>query len=303
MKNLLKLAMVDTCRQRHEDKTTLAAQMAIVADLGISLRNVQYSIKSLDELQDITSGFVKIREIQKEIVIALLSKPQTEEQILNEVSYLIHAPHDLQRRTLKTILRDMVQKHILETEEENGVTCYKPTQPHISLFDPTDLASRVSGLLTHIDAFNHTIGKPFFKTYSMSPNQARGLHKAINEFLHGTGNAYEHDCREEADVTKPYYYYMGSAPLSASGPRTNLSDAVIEVIRMRFRDPESPSMLRNYWYHLTPASAQAVFKELKRFVEQEATSASQNVSIHEAIPFTFYIGIADHPREHLTEEI
>jgi hypothetical protein len=303
MKNLLKLAMVDTCRKRHEDKTTLAAQMAIVAELGISLRNVQYSIKNLDELQDLNSGFVKVREIQKEIIISLLTKPQTEEQILAEVSYLIHAPHDLQKRTLRTILRDMVQKHTLSADTENGVTVYRTTQPHVSLFDPTDLASRVSGLLTHIDAFNHTIGKPFYRTYSMSPSQAQGLHKAINEFLHGTGNAYEHDCREEKSVTKPYYFYMGSAPLSNTELRRNLSDAVLEVIQMRFKDPESPSMLRNYWYHLTPASARAVFDELKRFIDREATAASLDEDNPAAVPFTFYIGLAEHHRDHSQEEI
>ena len=47
MKNLLKLAMVDTCRERHEDKSAFAAQMAIVTDLGISLRNRYFAIDFL----------------------------------------------------------------------------------------------------------------------------------------------------------------------------------------------------------------------------------------------------------------
>ena len=43
MKNLLKLAMVDVCKRRYEDKPPTALQLSVVADLGISLRNAQYS--------------------------------------------------------------------------------------------------------------------------------------------------------------------------------------------------------------------------------------------------------------------
>ncbi|MBU1881729.1 hypothetical protein KKA08_06810, partial [bacterium] len=87
MKNLLKLAMVDTCSKRHADKSAFAAQMAIVTELGISLRNVQYTLKSLDELQDLSGDLVKIREIQKEITVVLLREQQTFDQILAEISY------------------------------------------------------------------------------------------------------------------------------------------------------------------------------------------------------------------------
>ncbi|TKJ38428.1 hypothetical protein CEE37_12990 [candidate division LCP-89 bacterium B3_LCP] len=302
MKNLLKLAMVDTCHKRHEDKSTLAGQMAIVADLGISLRNVQYSLKALEEVQDLTSGFVKIREIQKEITIILLAEPQTEEQILHEISYLIHAPHDLQKRTLKTILRDMVKKDILRTSEENGATYFNASGPHISLFDTTDLSSRVSGLLTHINAYNNTIGRPLYKIFAVSHSQARGLHKAIHEFLLGTGNAYEHECSEANSVTKPYYFYIGSAPNKNPGTRPPISEAILEVIKARFNDPESTSMIRNHWYHLTPSAARCVYNEVRKFVEHEGILASQESDLREVHPFTFYFGLADRQRSDSIEE-
>lgn len=304
LKNLLKLAMVDVCWNKHTDKSALAAQMAVVADLGISLRNVQYALKTLDELEDLSTGFVKIREIQKEITIILLKQPQTADDILNEVSYLIHAPHDLQKRALKTILKDMEQKGIITETEENGKTYYKTTQPHVSLFDPTDLSARVSGMLTHIDAFNHTLGKPFLNTYFITAAQARGLQTAINEFLLGTGNAYELECSEAGAVTKPYYFYIGSAETMNPNGYSSMHRNVLEVIHARFNDQNSPSLLRNHWYHLTPASAHAVFADVRRFIEREGKSASLNGGeLQYRLPFSFYIGLADRQTGKPEEEI
>ena len=303
MKNLLKLAMIDVCRQRHAEKPALAAQMAVVADLGISLRNVQYALKTLDELSDFSTEFVKIREIQKEITVVLLKKPQTVEEIFAEVSYLIHAPYELQKRTLRTILQDMEQKGIITCEVENGKTYYKTVEHHVNLFDPSDLPARISGLLTQIDAFNHTVGQPYFQTRWLDPDQARGLQKAANEFLRGTGNAYEYECRENDLITKPYYFYLGSAPTTNPDRPISLPDAILEVIRARFADPDSPSILRNHWYHLTPASAQAVFDDVRHFIEREGESAGPQDSKDDAIPFTLYFGLADRQSGILREEI
>ncbi len=303
MKNLLKLAMVDTCRQKHADKSSFATQMAIVTDLGISLRNVQYTLKRLEDLKDISSDYVKIREIQKEITVTLLRAPQTDEEILAEVSYLIHAPHDLQKRTLRTILTDMVQKGVITAEVEDGITSYKTEKSHVDLFDMTDLSARVSGLLTHIDVFNHTVGKPVYKTFQLEEDQARGLQTAINEFLRGTGNALEHECREAKEVTKPYYFYLGSAPVPEMEHPPPLPDAILKVVQARFADPESASLLRNHWYQLTPASAKAVFNEVSSFLKREGVSAMNNGNAAKNDPFVFYFGMADRQLMKSEEEI
>jgi len=293
MKNLLKLAMVDTCSKRHADKSAFAAQMAIVTELGISLRNVQYTLKALEELQELSNDLVKIREVQKEITVVLLREQQTFDQILAEVSYLIHAPHELQRRTLKTILLDMEEKGIIISYEESGKTLYRTAETHVNLFDATDLSARVSGLLTHIDAFNQTVGGPTFKSFSMLPDQARGFQQAVNEFLRGTGNAYEHECRENLDITKPYYFYLGSSILNDQKSAKNISDAMLEVIRHRFQNPESVSLLRNHWYQLTPEKAQMVYHDVRNFIDRECGAASCEPGENGAAPFTIYFGLAD----------
>ena len=303
MKNLLKLAMVDVCRERHTDKSSFAAQMAIVTDLGISLRNVQYALKTLDELKDLSGGFAKIHQIQEEIVILLTRRPQTLDDILAEVSYLIHAPHDLQRRTLRSILKDLEHKGMISTILEDGITYYRPEQPHVNVFDPKDLSSRVSGLLTHIDAFNHTVGRPILRTYYLSPVQAGGLQTAINEFLLGTGNAYELECKETDSITKPYSYYLGCTPIIGRNSRLSVSDAILEVIHTRFTDSELPALARTHWYHLTPAISKAVFREVRNFIEREGISAGQESACKDAIPFAVYFGLADRKNMESNEEI
>jgi DNA-binding PadR family transcriptional regulator len=303
MKNLLKLAMVDTCWKRHADKSSFAAQMAIVTDLGISLRNVQYTLKALEDLQDLSSDLVKIREIQKEIVIILLREEQTLEGILAEVCYLIHAPHDLQKRTLHTILADMEQKGIIVSYEENDVKYYRTAETHVNLFDGTDLSARVSGLLTHIDAFNHTVGDPLFKVVKAHPDRARDLQQAINEFLRGTGNAFEHECRECEEITKPFYFYLGSSPLQGSARTVTISDALLGCIQTRFQDPDSASILRNHWYQLTPAKAQAVYDEVCAFALRECETADYFSDERGAIPFSLYFGLADRHIVQSGEEI
>ncbi len=303
MKNLLKLAMVDTCWKRHADKPSFAAQMAIVTDLGISLRNVQYTLKALEDLQDLSSDLVKIREIQKEIVIILLREAQTLEDILAEVTYLIHAPHDLQKRTLRAILTDMEQKGIIVSCEENGAKFYRTAKTHVNLFDGTDLSARVSGLLTHIDAFNHTIGDPFFRIIKVHPDRARDIQQAVNEFLRGTGNALEHECRENREVTKPFYFYLGSAEFRESQHEVTLSDAVLGCIQTRFQDPDSASILRNHWYQLTPAKARAVYEEVRAFALRECEAVEEASGERGAVPFSLYFGLADRHIVQSGEEI
>lgn len=303
MKNLLKLAMVDVCHQRYPDKSPISAQMAIVTDLGISLRNVQKTLKTLGELKNFADGFVRIRQIQAEIVLILTKQPQTFDEILPEVSYLIHAPYDLQKRTLRTILQDMEQKNIISKETANGRTIYKTNEPHVNLFDPTDLPARVSALLLQIDAFNHTISTPFLRVFSMSHDQAKGLQTAVNEFLRGTGNAYEHECREENSVTKPFDLYLGSAPTSRLNHPLSVADAILECISARFTEVNSPSLLRIHSYHLTPTTANTVFEEVRDFIEREGKSVSQSMNTIDITPFSFYFGLADQQSRSPAEEI
>lgn len=293
MKNLLKLAMVDVCRQKHVDKSSFAVQMAVVTELGISLRNVQYALKTLDELKDLPGGFARIRQIQEEIVILLTRRPQTLDDILAEVSYLIHAPHDLQRRTLRAILKDLEQKGTISSDRENGVVQYRAQQAHINVFDPSDLASRVSGLLTHIDAFNHPIGRPFLHVYYLDPVRAKDLQTAVNEFLRGTGDAYELECRESNAITKPYSFYLGSAPISNPSDGLTAADVLLELVHTRFTDSEAPALARTHWYHLTPAGSKAVYGDVLNFIEREGMAANRCSAKSGAIPVAIYFGLAD----------
>lgn len=301
MKTLLKLAMVDVCRQKHSSKSPSAIQLSVVADLGISLRNVQYSLKALEGQNDISGGFIKIRQIQREILILLSHCPQTLEQILAEVSFLIHAPYDLQKRTLRMVLRDLEQKGIIESESEGAQLTYRTAESHIDLYNPADLPTRLSGLLSHIDAYNNTIGEPLFSIFHLHPDQAEDLQTALNEFLRGTGNAYEMECRETESVTKPYYFYLGCAPVQRGREPCGISEAMLEVIQARFKEPDSPTLAKTHWYHLTPGIAQTVFNEVCDFLKREGTSAGKNANKNETIPFAFYFGLADNHVKKTTE--
>jgi hypothetical protein len=301
MKNLLKLAMVDVCSRQYEDKPISAAQMSVVADLGISLRNVQYSLKELDELNKVTNSFVKIRQLQREILTLLTEKSQTFQEILAEISYLIHAPYDMQKRSLKAVLKDLEQKGTITSEYLCGRTLYRTADRHVSLFDPTDITARLSGMLSHLDAFKHSIGEPALQVARMSAGQAEGIQRAIQEYLVGTGNAYELECKQLDLTTKPYHFYLGCAPVSNNRRPANVADAMLEVIHARFQEPDSPSMARTHWYHLNPGGADRVFREVSRFLarETEAARCAATNAVDES--YAFYFGLADRQAENSTE--
>jgi hypothetical protein len=301
MKNLLKLAMVDVCRRQYDEKPASAAQMAVVSDLGISLRNVQYSLKELDDLNKVTTSFVKVRQLHREILTLLTEKPQTFQQILAEISYLIHAPYDLQKRSLKAMLKDLEQKGSITSEYAEGRTLYQTVDSHVTLFDPTDVSARLSGLLSHVDAFKHTIGEPVLRVYRMGLSQAEGLQRALQEYLVGTGDAYEMECKHQDRVTKPYHFYLGSAPVPNGNVPTEVSQAMLDVIHSRFQDPDSPSMARTHWYHLNPTSAGCVFREVSAFLAREAESAHQNAPDSADNLFAFYFGMADRQTDSISE--
>jgi DNA-binding HxlR family transcriptional regulator len=292
MKNLLKLAMVDVCRRRYEDQSPMALQLAVVADLGISLRNAQYSLKAIEDLADVSGGAVHIREAQREILMLLTEKPRAFEEILNELSFLIHAPYDLQKKTLLTILKDLEEKNLVVQEPIAGHAVYRPAETHVDLFDPTDLGARLSGLLSHLDYYRHTRGKPFFEVYRLTEKQARGLQTAANDLLRGSGNEREFDLRQSKTATKPYYFYLGSAPLQEQNRPYSMNEALLDVIQTRFRDANSASLAKAHWYHLTLESAKSVFHEVREFISREGAAASLNSNGNGQV-FAYYVGMTD----------
>ena len=292
MKNLLKLAMVDVCKSRYEDKPPTALQMSVVADLGISLRNAQYSLKALDGLADVGGGAVQIRQIQREILMLLTQRPHSFEEIFAELSYLIHAPYDLQKRTMRTILKDLGEKDLIGQEIISGQVIFRPAEAHMDLFDPTDLAARLSGLLSHLDYYRHTFGKPYFEVFQLTAKQARGLQTAANDLLRGSGNDREFELRQSNTPTRPYYFYLGSAPLDQPNHTYSMNEAVLEVVQTRFRDVNSPSLAKAHWYHLTLNGSKSVFQEVRDFVRREGEAASQE-GRGAGQPFAFYFGMAD----------
>jgi hypothetical protein len=302
MKQLLKLAMVDVASRQYCGKPATAKAMSIVADLGISLRNVQSSLKALSELDQASPDFVKIRQIQEEILIFLSGQPRTADQILSEVCYMLHAPYDLQRRTLRTILEDLEKRTLITSETENGYTYYRPLKPHVNIFDPSDMSAQLSGLLTHIDAYNHTIGRPYFAIFNLPPFQAGGLQTAMNEFIRGTGNSYEYQ-DSSARNGRAFTYYVGCAPLTGEERPTNVSEAMLEVIQTRFKGSDLPSFARTHWYHLTRISARKVFQEVRNFIEREAGSTGNTLPPKNTIPFAIYFGLADRQTGNKKEEM
>jgi predicted transcriptional regulator len=293
MKNLLKLAMVDVCHRQYVEKPVSAAQMSVVSDLGISLRNVQYALKELDDLNKATTSFVKVRQLHREILTLLTNKPQSFREILAEVSYLIHAPYDLQKRAVKAMLKDLEQKGMITSELIHSRTLYRTVNGHVTLFDPTDVSARLSGLLSHLEAFKHTIGVPLFKVANMNSAQAVGLQRAVQEFLVGTGDAYEAECKQMESITKPYHFYLGCAPVSRRRLPSSVPEAILDVIQMRFQEPDSPSMARTHWYHLNSTRAACVFREVSRFLAKEIESARQSTDTNGDDSFVFYLGMAD----------
>jgi hypothetical protein len=291
MKNLLKLAMVDVCKSRYEDKAPTALQLSVVTDLGISLRNAQYSLKALEGMADVGGGAVQIRQIQREILMLLTQQPHPFEEIFNELSYLIHAPYDLQKRTLKTILKDLEEKDLIGQEIAGGRTVYRPAETHVDLFDPTDLAARLSGLLSHLDYYRHTTGKPYFEVFQLTAKQARGLQTAANDLLRGSGNDREFELRQSNTPSKPYYYYLGSAPLDQPNHTYSMNEVILEVVQTRFKDVNSPSLAKAHWYHLTLSGAKSVYQEVREFIKREGEAAQAAVGNGQA--FAFYFGMAD----------
>ncbi|MCX6641495.1 MAG: hypothetical protein NTW14_13605 [bacterium] len=293
MKNLLKLAMVDVCRQSHGEKPGLATQMAVVADLGISLRNVQYALKALENIQNFSESYIKIRQIQEEITIILSQKPDTLDGLLPEVSYLIHAPHELQRRTLRTILSDLEKKGIVRSDVERNRVKYSVVDSHPTLVDQHDISSRVSGVMTHIDAFTHTLGEPFVGNYRIRTADAAAFQTAINDFLRGTGTAYEQECSQSDPNCRPFTFYIGSATGNHLNHSMSVAEAMLEVIRERFADPSKPALARTHWYYLTPAKARIVLKEVCDFVDREGRMADMETADPDTFPLTCYVGLAD----------
>ncbi|MFH1862572.1 MAG: hypothetical protein ABH878_07130, partial [bacterium] len=288
MKNLLKLAMVDVCRKQYDQNSAVSTQMALVTDLGISLRNVQYSLRALEKLQNLTGSFVKIRKLQREILIYLNQKPHTVDEILSEVSYLIHAPYDLQKRTLNAILRDLLQKSVIREEKRAGKIVYHTAQNHVALYDPSDLSARLMALLGHIDAFKHSVRQPYFKTFWLTATQARELHARIQEQLIAIGERHEEQCSREGEKTKTWYFYLGSVPVSEKALPENVAEVLLEVIHTRFCNVESPALARTHWYHLTPEAASVVFEETCQFFDDTIHEANDQADREQLLPFSFY---------------
>ncbi|TKJ40831.1 hypothetical protein CEE37_07670 [candidate division LCP-89 bacterium B3_LCP] len=303
IKDLCKIAMVDVCHQRHDGKPASIAKMATGTDLGISIRNVERSLNKSRGFRNNDNGSLNIRKIRKEIAVVLTRKDQTLDGILSEVSYLMHGARDLQKRTLKVFLQDMEKKNQISSYGEGDTKYYKSKSQHISMFDMTDFYARMLGVLEHVDAFNHSIIDPLYNVFTMKPEAAVKLQKAVNEIIEGTGNAYEQECKEIGAVTKEYNFFFGSVISPGFNVNIPLAQTVLNVINTRFGDPDSPSAARTHWYHLTEACAKIVFSEVCAFIKKEGEAESQNASHYNAKPFAFYFGLADRQISKSTEEI
>jgi len=303
VKNLAKLAMIDVCRQKHADKSIFAQQMGIVTDLGISIRNVQKSLKHLDELKDLLGGFVKVREIQKEIAILLNEAPRTAEQLTYELSYLIHAPYDMQNRAMRAILQEMVQKNLIKEIVQDRKKLFAACDEFIDLFNPEDLTARVMGVKTMINACKHSITDPLLEVYNLSPKAAAKLQLDIQEFIMELGNSIEAQNDDSGKTKEPYYYYLGSfEQQSVEAPDTAL-DAILECIQVRFTESSQPSCAQVFWFQLTDEQSWGVNDRIEAFIREQCRAYSDEMSGQSSTPFVFFFGLSEHYTSSINEEI
>lgn len=293
LKNLLKLAMVDVCRRRHSDKSDAEAEIAVVMDLGISIRNVQNSLRELDELGDLSGSFIKIQQVLREILMILDQQPRTLDELVDKVTHLIHAPYDLQKRAMQSILESLEQQNIIGREEGKETVLYRMLEDHISLFDPEDKSAKISGLGDHIEAYEHTIGEPYVDIFHADSVQAKRMQIDVNTFLAKTGTDYEEKCRVNQVIFKPFYYYLGSAPLNNQNVPGNLPDAMLRVLRLRFTDPRSASIARTHWYNLDPPGSGSVFDEVRAFIKKILELQKAEEAKRGADAYVIYFGRAD----------
>ncbi|MFH1861182.1 MAG: hypothetical protein ABH878_00075, partial [bacterium] len=142
-------------------------------------------------------------------------------------------------------------------------------------------------------AYKHTIGKPFLQTVAMGEQHARSFHIALDQYVIEAGEREELNCKEEGFNTKPYYFYFGSVPVSGTDPVLTVGEAILEVIRVRFSDPEKPALAKVHWYHLTLESAKSLLAEINDFIIRETISASQDSSQGHVNTFAVHLGLAD----------
>jgi hypothetical protein len=89
-----------------------------------------------------------------------------------------------------------------------------------------------------------------------------------------------------------YYFYFGSTPVSHPDQTKYVSEAVMELLQLRFLYSNTPSFARVHFYTLTLRSAQLVLKKVSEFIERKATDL-QKLDNNNAIPFVFHLGLAD----------
>ncbi|MFH1735687.1 MAG: hypothetical protein ABIE92_13355 [bacterium] len=303
VKNLAKLAMIDVCKQKHASKGIFAQQMGIVTDLGISIRNVQKSLKDLDEIKDLLGGFVKVREVQKEIAILLNEAPRTTEELTYELSYLIRAPYDLQIRTMKAILQEMVQKGLITETNKDGESRFNACNAFIDLFNPADLTARVMGVKTMINAYKHSLTEPLLEVYHLTPQAAEKLQFEIQDFIMNLGDSTEAANSSATEETDPYYFYLGSFEQQTVKAPDNALDAIIECIQVRFTESEQPSCAQVFWFQLTEDQSLDVSDKVEEFIRERCRVYHRQDLRSNSQPYVFYFGLAEYHASLISEEI
>lgn len=294
MKNLIKLAMVDVCINKHSEKSPTDAQITTVMDLGVSLRTVQRSLNEIDALADVGDGFIRIPQILRIILALLTERSKTEDELVREVSYLIHAPYNLQIKAVRSILIGLVRSGIIKEVTEREKTFYGLTKDHISLVNLRDKSAKMLGLAAHIDAYVHSVAEPLFVAFNTTGVKAKKIQHSINKFLIKIGTEQEKRCKVDAEDRRPFYFYFGSAPHHGVTGQYILPDAILEVLRLRFIDPNSSSISRTHWYYLIPAMSRVVFDQVTEFIEKEASRISIVSEGKDIRPYFAYLGVSDH---------
>jgi hypothetical protein len=293
LKDLLKQAMVEVYMGRHVDLSPHRAHTATAIDLGISIRNVETSLRKTHSLDDISPGFIRLQPLLRRISFLLVNAPQTVDDLISEVSPLIHAPYDLQKSIIHSIMNSLEQACIVYTEVREGRTYYAPVGGHLILFYPGDSVAKLSGMIAHIEAYEHMVCEPFLRIFHLSSDQARLMQAEAAKTLRDIGTAREKVCREQPGTFKSFYFLLGSTPLEDSKTPPSVSDVILRNTKLRFADPASPSMASTHWYDLTRECANQVFHELTDFIEREGAAQNHIRAEKGTAPYAFYMGLAD----------
>jgi DNA-binding transcriptional ArsR family regulator len=295
MKELLRLAMVNVHLEKHADLSPRKANLAAARDLDISVSNVEKCLKGAHKFSDVNPDFINLQQTGWKIIQHLDRTKQRHsfEDLFNRVAHMIHAPEEQQGKALLSTLKKLEETGLIKSELKGG-TKYFSISPSLDYKFNIDNFVRLLGLVIHLEAYENVATEPFFRVYYSTREKALVMRRQFDTYIFETIDELDEDdesVQAHASDVQFYYTFCGFGPWDEDRRPAGLADVILKIVKQRFANPASPSMMKTLTCYFTPANAQIAYEKIRNYIEQQgqALGTVKRTSAHH--PVVFYLGM------------